>query len=740
MKHPPITEAKDQLVRVNQILSEPLLLIGGLAVQQYVFARSTYDLDLVCAYEQARVIAEELFPLSDWRVEDINQDELRPALIARHKIDHTKPVVKFGPKIAERGPYSELDWEILATDATPFMYRGMTLDNILVPSAERLAFSKLLAFLGRDLNKAEKLKQDLQDLHDLANHGSFQIETFSVLARQAELHDRMPADFHGRLHLLGLSFRENPLAHITQLFGGETPQTAAPDVVSYSIWLAGKVPAEVLLDRDPSTVPQDVVKRKEWRLLFARACVRKRRASQCKAMLQEWVETILKGDTAQELSSAEAEGVRHYVWSLSEAGDHAMANNILSQAEPRVSDSLERGRLLDRKARSLQFQPDSIPLNNCLETFDAAITLKAAAEDLVGLAMSLEGSAVACIEHLDIHEATRRYRQLRDFAEERRYAGFEFSLAMALVGEAWCELMLGGEHAKAIAKRHLGRAMTELGASEGAIAKPARAVHTLLKALEGKGGGHARLVESVLDDQWASIVVAQAHRVAGHSEQEAMAIVERCEGPRELTLGCSRRLIRLFAEPLPPSLELSFLHYLRGGPFPLDSWSRTLKTAFDATRLMEGLGDLYVGLIAALGQLEGDPRALLSNNFAVLRQWQLPDLESSDTQPERTALLTDLAAEVTAFSQLVQASKADRNDVVHGRLGRPEGVAESNYLRAVEAALDNAKLLRGMKWEGAGSTLRVGEALVEMAPYLWRDDETGKLQMLSHRGPPLQQA
>ena len=124
-----IVIAKDQLIRINDSLSEPLVLIGGLAVNQYHPSRSSFDIDLVCTYEQSRSIAENLFPSETWSPIESNEDEYRPEFIFTHKVHYY--IVKFGPKIIEREPYDHIIWSDIAINARPFQYRQNKLDRIL---------------------------------------------------------------------------------------------------------------------------------------------------------------------------------------------------------------------------------------------------------------------------------------------------------------------------------------------------------------------------------------------------------------------------------------------------------------------------------------------------------------------------------------------------------------------------------------------------------------------------------
>lgn len=126
--------AKSELERINDVLQEPHLLIGGLAVQQFYTARDSKDIDLVCEFETARQILDALYPSRDWKVEDKQGNEYRPSFQIRHKVENLGTII-FGPKISERTPYSHIDWNALKQGAEPFETASGHLKNILVPPA-----------------------------------------------------------------------------------------------------------------------------------------------------------------------------------------------------------------------------------------------------------------------------------------------------------------------------------------------------------------------------------------------------------------------------------------------------------------------------------------------------------------------------------------------------------------------------------------------------------------------------
>ncbi|MFW0717395.1 class I SAM-dependent methyltransferase [Pedobacter sp. N23S346] len=167
-----INTAKEELKRINAKLTKPHLLIGGLAVQQYVSSRNSKDLDLVCDHKTVQQLIKDLYPSKNYDVIDLNEDEYRPSFEIVNKIKKNK-MIFLGPKIWEREPYMGINWEELLIDAQPFSYRGEKLQNIKVPSIEMLAFTKMLSFISRVGKSPTKGENDLQDFIDLTNNKHF---------------------------------------------------------------------------------------------------------------------------------------------------------------------------------------------------------------------------------------------------------------------------------------------------------------------------------------------------------------------------------------------------------------------------------------------------------------------------------------------------------------------------------------------------------------------------------------
>ena len=199
MKKKPIdiAIAKQELSRINDFLPHPHLLIGGLAVQQYNVARSSKDIDLVCEFEVAQQILE-LYSVTDWTIFDATEDEYRPSYRIQHRIEDRGEII-FGPKIIERSPYNHISWHELVINSKPFKYQTKRFENILVPSAASLAFTKILSFIGRVRNSTNKAKQDLKDFIALSNHKEFSIAEFCDIIRKSGAEDSISNDFGGSI-------------------------------------------------------------------------------------------------------------------------------------------------------------------------------------------------------------------------------------------------------------------------------------------------------------------------------------------------------------------------------------------------------------------------------------------------------------------------------------------------------------------------------------------------------------
>jgi len=213
-----IAIAKEELSRINGVLQYPLLLIGGLAVQQYSVARKSKDIDLHCDHETARDLIQRLYPTHEWKVIDANNDEYRPSYRITHLTEDRGEII-LGPKISERSPYQFIDWQAISRDSQPFLYKGRALEKIRVPTPSALAYTKLISFIGRRSQNHDKGLQDLQDLADLSNHEGFSLIVFLSIANAA-----------GALTLIKQStmfedeeeiriFRKSSLSRIAELFG-----------------------------------------------------------------------------------------------------------------------------------------------------------------------------------------------------------------------------------------------------------------------------------------------------------------------------------------------------------------------------------------------------------------------------------------------------------------------------------------------------------------------------------------
>ena len=170
-----LSEAKKQIIRISDYLTknemDPLLLVGGIAVNQYVTTRNSEDIDLVCDYDTSVKIVENLYSSYDWNITESNRDEYHPFFVIQHKSKKEYPIVKYGPKIIERGSYQYIDWQDIMEKTQPFRCRNKIYEKIRIPSIEILCYMKLVSFLGRIEEKESKIKQDFQEIRKFRENG-----------------------------------------------------------------------------------------------------------------------------------------------------------------------------------------------------------------------------------------------------------------------------------------------------------------------------------------------------------------------------------------------------------------------------------------------------------------------------------------------------------------------------------------------------------------------------------------
>lgn len=233
--------AKDELARLNGILEKPHILIGGLAVQQYVSSRESVDIDLLCDFSTIQDIIKKLYPLKDWYVEEINKDDYRPSFVIKHR---HKPIgnILFGPKVRERGSYKYLDWDELTEGAKPFAHAGKELSNILVPTLHALTYSKLVSVIGRDEKNGQKIQQDLSDFSDLINCPDFSLASFYDLLLKNDDTGSVREQFRFRAQKFPQALSGCCLASLSEMFMQAAPVTrgvSAPATRILTVYLAG---------------------------------------------------------------------------------------------------------------------------------------------------------------------------------------------------------------------------------------------------------------------------------------------------------------------------------------------------------------------------------------------------------------------------------------------------------------------------------------------------------------------
>lgn len=237
----PRAAAKDELVRLNNFLEKPYIIIGGLAVQQYITSRNSVDIDLVCEFDTVRAILEQLYPTKDWYIRDVHDDDYRPTYEIEHRHKKKQGKIIFGPKVLERGGYANLDWDELAENAKPFFHNSQSLQNILVPPAHALAYSKLISIIGRDQNNIIKISKDFKDFSDLTNCSQFSLSKFWDILRASDETGSIREQFRVRLQNFPHVLDDCCIFSIAEMFmlGNLSIEHKDKSINTISVYLAG---------------------------------------------------------------------------------------------------------------------------------------------------------------------------------------------------------------------------------------------------------------------------------------------------------------------------------------------------------------------------------------------------------------------------------------------------------------------------------------------------------------------
>lgn len=211
-----IADAKKELIRINDSLNSEHLLIGGLAVNQYVKDRISKDIDLIINFENANTLISELYPNLEWIKVEINDDEYRPSWKITNRVNQNL-VINFGPKILQRNSYDFIDWNLLKSNTQPFQYLNQKLVNILVPSCSYLSFTKIISYFQRKEKNIVKAKQDLVDFVNLTNCTLWNPIDFYTIVLQLNAFEYLEENISADLHALNI-LKNSSLFILSKLF------------------------------------------------------------------------------------------------------------------------------------------------------------------------------------------------------------------------------------------------------------------------------------------------------------------------------------------------------------------------------------------------------------------------------------------------------------------------------------------------------------------------------------------
>jgi len=213
---PNLIAAKEILKSISDNAENKLLLIGGLAVNQYNSTRNSQDIDLICKHDECLDLIKKVFKTHEWDIIDKNNDSLHPQWEMTHKTNREMPVIKFGPKIIERH-LTYIDKDKLWENAKPFKFRDETYPKIYVPTIEIVCYTKIVSILGRTESMVDKIKKDIEDVINLSNHSEFGFSKFIILFEK-ELKEKIKVNFSTRIKLTNAILKDSHLYQYVDLF------------------------------------------------------------------------------------------------------------------------------------------------------------------------------------------------------------------------------------------------------------------------------------------------------------------------------------------------------------------------------------------------------------------------------------------------------------------------------------------------------------------------------------------
>jgi hypothetical protein len=252
----PLALAKQTLIEIDKLLADQFLLIGGIAVNHFVKARDSHDIDLICTHNQSVDVLKS-FPHDQWDIQDRNDDPERPAYILENKKD-PKIVLSFGPKIVERGAYDYLDWDALAEGAVPLTYQNVELEHIAIPNAANLAYSKLISFFLR--KDPAKKKQDLIDFLNLSNLNEFSYARFMSMLERFGAESLVQENAASFLDAYSSAKVTSPLFRLGDLFSKATLRPQKSRFVYGSAESMGRILDAAIYFHDKSTFAADEIR------------------------------------------------------------------------------------------------------------------------------------------------------------------------------------------------------------------------------------------------------------------------------------------------------------------------------------------------------------------------------------------------------------------------------------------------------------------------------------------------
>jgi nucleoside phosphorylase len=493
-------------------------------------------------------------------------------------------------------------------------------------------------------------------------------------------------------------------------------QPLEPFALAVAARLGTAAPAALLEVFAAAPPPKEI----RWAAIEAEAAWRAHLPERCSEAAKHFAPELAA--RAHSLNDEEAALLRLAAWAEWKTGAAPQARATLERCLHQIGSVLERGRWADLLGSIRRYDPADDFLA-AIATYQQALSLKEAARDLLGIAISIHNIAFTYVEWLDLQHARYYFTTLATHASAHVYPGADVSLSQAHLALAWIELMNGRAADVDAARRHLKAAGELLARSRShrfdPLSRTSKALHLALREATGSPSTLPMRPERSF---WARLILAQLRASRRENISELVEFVVQSSVDSFIAPHRVESLLVFaangYAQPEIGERRLDWsLDAAASLAWPLSDWLvRPPQDALTAIRALEGVAHLYVAVLHGLTGMERPHLdATLGSSARLISAWG----KSHSDHP-----MSDEASRVAGILRGVLPA---RNALVHSTPSEDVVSAEGRVIAAVSRLSAAMPHLRSAGWiSRTPPVLRVAGTDVEMS-HAFSSDPTGRL-------------